>query len=116
MKNIVVKDYTTAMIRFISKTVASASNPSKGGVAKTPITTRTYPASMKEKLKKILEALHSARENKHALQRELEVLRKTKTKDERQAEEAILEARISTTASLEIDAELALKTQNKSSL
>ena len=86
-----------------------ASNPPKGGVVKPPKNKRTYPASMDVKLKKALEALHSAREHKHSLQRELESLRQTKTKDERQAEEAILEARIRTAASLEKDAELALK-------
>jgi len=64
---------------------------------------------MPKKLKWILETLHSARERKHALQRELESLRQTKTKEERQAEEAILEARIRTAASLEMDVELALK-------
>ena len=99
-----------SMIRIIcSRAAKPASKPPKGGVAKPPTNKRTYPASMNKKLKKALEDLHSARDHKHALQRELEALRQTKTKEERQAEEAILEARISTAASLEKDAELALK-------
>jgi phage shock protein A len=99
------------MIRIICSRDAAkqASNPPKGGVVKPPTNKRTYPASMDVKLKNALEALHSAREYKHSLQRELEILRQTKTKVERQTEEAILEARISTAASLEKDAELALK-------
>jgi hypothetical protein len=102
------------MIRIICSSAAKqASNPPKGGVVKSPKNKRTYPASMDVKLKNALEALHSAREHKHSLQRELESLRQTKTKDERQAEEAILEARIRTAASLEKDAEVAFKCAHK---
>jgi hypothetical protein len=82
---------------------------STGGVVKTPITTRKYSASMSEPRKKALEVLHSTREQKHALQRELVRLKETKNKEDRQTDEDKLEARIQTTASLEMDAELAFK-------
>jgi hypothetical protein len=98
------------MINFIlSQTVKTAPKSSLDGVAKTPITIRKYPASMSESRKKALEVLHSTIEQKHALQRELVSLKQTKKKKERQVEEAILEARIRTTASLVMDAELAFK-------
>jgi hypothetical protein len=94
---------------FFSKTSKPVQNPSTDGIAKTPITTRKYSASMSESKKRALEVLHSTREQKHALQRELFRLKQTKTKEERHIDEAILEARIQTTASLEMDAELAFK-------
>ncbi len=97
-------------INFIfSKTAKPSQNPSLDGVTKTPITTRKYPVSMSESRKRALEVLHSTREQKHALQRELVSLKQTKKKEERQGEEAKLEARIQTTASLEMDAVLAFK-------
>ncbi len=103
------------MIRIICTKAADkpASNPPKGGVEKPPTNKRTYPASMKDKLKEALENLHSVREQKQALQRELVSLRQTKTKDERQSEEDILKARISIADSLEKDAELAFKNARK---
>ena len=94
---------------FFSKTSKPVQNPSTDGVTKTPITTRKYPASMSESRKRTLEVLHSTREQKHALQRELLRLKQTKTKEEREVEEAKLKARIQTTASLEKDAEQAFK-------
>jgi hypothetical protein len=96
-------------INFTLSKPAKPVHPSTDGIAKTPITTRKYPASMSESRKKVLEVLHSTREQKHALQRELVRLKQTKTKEERQVEESKLEARIKTTASLEMDAEQAFK-------
>lgn len=100
------------MIRFIFSLKTpkkSDQNPPLGDVSKEPITTRSYIASMSVSRKRALEVLHSTREQKHALQRELVSLKQTKKKEERQVDEAKLEARIKTTASLEMDAELAFK-------